>query len=87
LSSKEKKAKKELVTMVVNDLKSSLGKGGKKISKEKDEGDDDDLYDLVRGKRSTMMIQRLDGEGNEFVSQESYHDDLVGRIRRFGILP
>ncbi len=56
-----------MVTMVVNDIKYSLGKSSKKKSKERGDGDDGDLYDLVRGKRSSMMIQRLDEEGDDFV--------------------
>ena len=65
LSKKDKKAKKEIVTMVMNDLKSALGqkKKGKSSAKE-DEQDDAELYDLVRGNQSAMVIQRLD-EGKE----------------------
>ncbi len=71
LSKRGKKAKKEIATMVINDLKSSLGK--KKKEKQvafKDEDEDDDeeeLYNLVRGKKSTMMVQRLDEDGEEYV--------------------
>ena len=57
LTSKDKKAKKELVTMVMNDLKSSFKRKRKEKSKEGDS--DDELYDLVRGGKSTMMIQRV----------------------------
>ena len=71
LSRKDKKAKKEIVTMVVNDLKSSLGQKGKRKAKEVSSADneegDDELYDLVRGKSSTMMIQRLDAEDNDYL--------------------
>jgi hypothetical protein len=71
LSKKGKKAKKEIATMVINDLKSSLGKKRKEkkvTSKDRDEDDDDEeLYNLVRGKKSTMMIQRLDEDGKEYV--------------------
>ncbi len=57
--------------MVVNDIKSSLGQKGKRKAKEvssadNDEGDDE-LYDLVRGKSSTMMIQKLDAEDNDYL--------------------
>jgi hypothetical protein len=67
LSNKEKKAKKELMTMVVNDLKSSLGQSSKRKPKEKDDGSDDDIYDLVRGKKSSMIIQGFDSGEREYL--------------------
>jgi hypothetical protein len=51
--------------MVINDLKSSLKKrNSARKEEDKDEGDDD-LYNLVRGKRSTLTIQRLDEKGED----------------------
>jgi hypothetical protein len=67
LTGKDKKAKKELVTMVINDLKSSMGQKMKSSAKDKDDGDDEELYNLVRGRKSTMMIRRLDEEEDNYV--------------------
>jgi hypothetical protein len=68
LTSKEKKAKKEIVTMVINDLKSAAGKKTKTNPKsEKEDSGDEDLYNLVRGKKSTMMVQKLDRESDDYV--------------------
>jgi hypothetical protein len=68
LSKKDKKARKEIATMVINDLKSTLGniKKTKSITKD-DEGDNDNLYNLVRGNKSAMVIQRMDKDGEDFV--------------------
>jgi hypothetical protein len=68
LSKKEKKAKKEIATMVINDLKSSLGqKKAAKLSVKDDEDGEDEIYNLVRGNKSAMVIQRLDDEGEDYV--------------------
>ena len=68
LTSKEKKAKKEIVTMVINDLKLAVGKKTKTNPKsEKEDSGGDDLYNLVRGKKSTMMVQKLDRESDDYV--------------------
>jgi hypothetical protein len=64
LSKKDKKAKKEIAAMVINELKTKVNK--EKIAKFEKEKDDDDLYDLVRGKKTTMMVQRRD-EGEEYI--------------------
>ena len=54
--------------MVINDLKSALGQKRKdKSSTKEDEHDDEELYNLVRGNKSAMVIQRLDEGGEEFV--------------------
>ncbi len=47
MSKKDKKAKKEIAAMVINELKSKAKK--EKIVTFEKEKDDDDLYDLVRG--------------------------------------
>ncbi len=47
--------------MVVRNLKSSTKK--EKIVTFEKEKNDEDLYDLVRGGKSAMMVQRRDGEG------------------------
>ena len=52
--------KKEIAAMVVKSLKSG-GKKEKIVSYEK-EKDDEDLYNLVRGERSAMMVQRKEHE-------------------------
>jgi len=67
LTGKDKKAKKELVTMVINDIKSSMGQKKKSSSKDKDEEDDEELYNLVRGQKSTMMIRRLNEDEDDYV--------------------
>jgi hypothetical protein len=54
--------------MVINDLKSTLGNIKKTQSITKDvEENNDNLYNLVRGNKSTMVIQRMDEDGEEFV--------------------
>jgi formylmethanofuran dehydrogenase subunit E len=53
--------KKEIAAMVVRNLKSSTKK--EKIVTFEKEKNDEDLYDLVRGGKSAMMVQRRDGEG------------------------
>ncbi len=74
--------------MVVNDLKSAIGQKKKTNSKaEKEDEGDEDLYNLVRGKKSTMMIQRLDSDSDDYVpsrrvimmisSDESEGENLV----------
>jgi hypothetical protein len=65
LTSKDKKAKKELVTMVINDLKSAMGQKKQVGSNDKD--GDEDLYNLVRGKKSSLTIQSLDEDSDEYV--------------------
>ncbi len=68
LSKKEKKkAKKEVAAMVVKDLKSAHG-GKKKKEVTFEDKDDTSLYNLMRGK-SSLMIQRLDDEDSEDLSQ------------------
>ena len=56
--------KKEIAAMVVKDLKANLKKE-KIITFEKAKGDDE-LYDLVRGGKAAMMVQRAD-EDHEYV--------------------
>ncbi len=48
LSKNDKKVKKDIVAMVVKDLKSKAGQRKPKDDNSEDEGDED-LYDLVRG--------------------------------------
>jgi hypothetical protein len=62
LSRQDKKAKKDLVAMVIKDLKGNLGK---RKEKPKEESDDEEIYNLVRGKRTAMMVQRRDDEGDD----------------------
>ncbi len=50
--------------MVLKDLKGSVGKK-KKEKLVKDDSGDDELYDLVRGAKSSMVIRRLDDDGEE----------------------
>jgi hypothetical protein len=57
LTGKDKKAKKDIVTMVINDLKSAIGQN-KKSSNKNEDGEDEELYNLVRGRKSTMMIKK-----------------------------
>jgi hypothetical protein len=61
LSKKDKKIKKDIVAMVVKDLKSKAGQRKPKGENSEDEGDDD-LYNLIRGggNKSSLVIQRLD---------------------------
>ena len=62
LSRKDKKNKKDIVAMVVKDLKSKAGQRKLKDDKSEDEGDEE-LYDLVRGgRKSSLVIQRLEDE-------------------------
>jgi len=65
LSKKDKKTKKEIVTMVINDLKSSIKKNKTAEKKGEKEDGDDELYNLVRGRQSTMMIQKADGQAED----------------------
>ncbi len=61
LSKKDKKAKKEIATMVINDLKSSFSQKRTTKSSVKDNEDgEDEIYNLVRGNKSAMVIQRAD---------------------------
>jgi hypothetical protein len=62
LSKNEKKIKKDIVAMVVKDLKSKAGQRKPKDDNSEDEGDEE-LYNLVRGgKKSSLVIQRLNDE-------------------------
>jgi hypothetical protein len=66
LSKNEKKIKKDIVAMVVKDLKSKAGQRKPKEDNSEDEGDED-LYNLGRGgKKSSLVIQRLNDE-DDFV--------------------
>ncbi len=47
--------------MVISDLKSNLRKERSNQSASADSDGDDDLYNLVRGLKSTMMIQKGNG--------------------------
>jgi hypothetical protein len=67
MSKKDKKMKKEIAAMVVKDLKSST-KREKIVTFEK-EKNDEDLYDLVRGGKSAMMVQRRDGK-DEYIPRK-----------------
>ncbi len=53
--------KKDIVAMVVKDLKS---KAGQRKPKKDNSDDEDEVYSLVRGNKSTLMVQRLDEEEN-----------------------
>jgi hypothetical protein len=64
LSKKDKKARKDIAALVLKDLKGSVGKRKKEKSGKEDSGDDE-LYDLVRGAKSSMVIRRLDDDGEE----------------------
>ena len=51
--------------MVINDLKSAMGQ--KKQVGGNDQGGEEDLYNLVRGKKSSLTIQSLDEDSDEYV--------------------
>ncbi len=71
LSKKDKKMKKDIVAMVVKDLKSKTGQRRPKEDKNEDD-DDDDLYNLVRGRadQSSLVIQRFRDE-EDFIPKKN----------------
>ena len=64
LSKKDKKIKKDIVAMVVKDLKSKAGQRKPKGDNSDDDHGNDGLYNLVRGggNKSSLVIQRLKDE-------------------------
>jgi hypothetical protein len=61
LSKPDKKAKKDIVAMVIKDHKSNLSQTKK--SRKNDKSDDEELYNLVRGKTTSMYIQQEGEDG------------------------
>jgi hypothetical protein len=79
LSKKDKKIKKDIVAMVVKDLKSKAGQRKPKENNSEDEGDDD-LYNLVRGgNKSSLVIQRLKDE-EDFVPTRNLRERVIMMI-------
>ena len=73
LSKKDKKAKKEIATMVINDLKSSFNQ------RKTDEEGGNEIYNLVRGNKSALVIQRANDDGEDYVPSRGVimnHDDI-----------
>ena len=60
MSKKDKQMRKEIAAMVVKSMKSGVKK--EKIASYEKDNNDEDLYNLVRGERSTMMVQRKEQE-------------------------
>ena len=79
LPKNDKKIKKDIVAMVVKDLKSKAGQRKPKGDNSDDEGDED-LYNLVRGgKKSSLVIQRLKDE-EDFVPTRNLRERVIMMI-------